>query len=736
MKTLWSCCATLRRWAWLPLLLLALACGKGGSPATGGPTPQASSPDRLRIEVKQQGLVRMDYADLLSAGFIQGPLAPGNLHLSNQGQPVALNVVCADGRAMGAGDYFEFFAQAIDTEYTGTNVYWLSLEAGTPSPMATRAGAVSGSSLPLAVFQDTLQLEQNLRMNIGTPGAPQADHWFWVKLTAPTAMDFPFQVAGLAEANGISTLRLNLLGSTSGSVSPDHHVRVSLNGVAMGDLRWTGITTTTQDLPLPPGALLPGANTLTLSLPGDTGAAVDAVLLNYFQVQVWRPLAALAGSLAFTLPANNLKPVQAGGFSRSDIRLMDITDPWNAAFIQPSIGTDPGGTYHLLFQDSAPTAKRYLAFTADLVTRPTHVELWHPGALRDTSAPVDYILITPRAFLAAAEPLCSQRRAQGLRVRSVAVEDIYNEFGQGFPLPEAIKAYLDFAYHAWATPPTYVLLLGDATFDYRDRMGTGKLSQVPCHLTITSQLGLTPDDNWYVAVDGVDEVPVMRIGRVPAATPTQVTQVVQKFIQYESAATTGSANALFVADNNDAGFASICNNLAAMLPASLAPTKIYLANYSNFNQCTQDIILALNKGMLLTTYSGHGDVTEWAGEMVFDANYIPFLTNGNQLTFSFMLNCENGWFAMPGSYCLAESLVAAQGRGAIGAFACSGLGYVWEQNLLGTRFYSLIFNGTNPTLGEACSQAKILAYRDGASLDLLRTFTLIGDPAMRLKRLP
>jgi hypothetical protein len=57
-------------------------------------------------------------------------------------------------------------------------------------------------------------------------------------------------------------------------------------------------------------------------------------------------------------------------------------------------------------------------------------------------------------------------------------------------------------------------------------------------------------------------------------------------------------------------------------------------------------------------------------------------------------------------------------------------------DLLGTEFFTLLFAGGDLNIGAICTQAKVLAYQQGAMADLLRTFTLIGDPAMRLSLQP
>jgi len=710
-------------------LALMTACGGGGSaaPASGW------TPVPLRIEVQDPGLVRVEYTDLQAAGFTAGPVGAATLALASQGRPVALQVACAGGRDLAPGDSLEFYAAAVDTQYTGTNVFWLS--TGTASPMATRPGAPAGAA-PLTVFQDTLHMEQDKVLWGLTPGAPAADAWFWQILSAPATQAYAFQLPQLAEASGGSALDLVLCGKTASSgVSPDHHVLVSVNGVQVASLLWDGQSFKTAAIPLAPGLLAPGANTLTLDLPGDTGALVDQVLLKSFDLRFWTPLQAAAGQLTFTIPAGNTAPVQVAGFPGPDTVLLDITDPASAAFITPASAQDGDGSYHIRFLDPSPAARTYFASSPALVHAPSGIAAWLPGLLEDTGNGADYILITPRAFLPAVLPLCQLRQSQGLRVKAVAVEDIYNEFGYGFPVPDAIRSFLDYASRNWARPaPACVLLLGDATADYRDRMGTGKLSQVPCHLSATAQLGLTPDDNWYVALDGADELPSLQIGRLPSASAAQAAQLVQKLVQYETAPGPGPASALFVADDADPSFQAECDTLAGLLPSGMSARKVYMSQYTDYTQCTRDIVSALDSGMLLTTFNGHGDVTDWSGARIFNAGDLPLLGNAGDPTFMLALNCENAWFGMIGGYSLAESAVAAQTGGAIAFFGCSGLDYEWEDSLLAGQFFSQFFSGAS--IGSICTSAKVLAWRQGASADLLRTFTLIGDPAQHLRMQP
>ena len=146
------------------------------------------------------------------------------------------------------------------------------------------------------------------------------------------------------------------------------------------------------------------------------------------------------------------------------------------------------------------------------------------------------------------------RRSDGLKVKAVSIEEVYSEFGFGEPTPEAVKDFLSYAYHNWRQPTLrYVLLLGDATYDFKDHLQTGVTNQVPPRMVKTSYLW-TASDPSYAAVNGEDLLPDLAIGRIPAATVEEVRAMVDKIIAYE----TGEAGlhqsaVVLIADNPGQG---------------------------------------------------------------------------------------------------------------------------------------------------------------------------------------
>lgn len=714
------------RWAWLLLFGLLLACGGGSEPA-----PPVAKPTFARLEVRGSGVVRVSYEELRDLGLGGGTIPVASLRLTCQGKPVALKVEAHGKATLGPGDIVEFFAPGLETPYTDTTVYWLG--PGTEPALTWGRRTVTGGTAqnPVTIFRDRLWVEQNKRAWGLAPGMPEQDYFFWEKLTAPVASTYAFEMPPVAPSAGPAQLTVKLLGGSSESPTPDHHVQVSLDGVPLGEAAWDGFDAHAALFEVPGDALQAGSHTLGLSLPGATGA-VDVVWFDGVEVRFDSSLEARSGRLAFSATPDAVRPFRVKGFDGLELRLLDITDPAQPVEVEGGLVETVSGLSSLRFLETATGARAYVVAPRARVLNPLRMSLVTPGRLREPSLGADYLLIAPRAFMAAAQPLLQLRRSQGLRAEAVAVEELYDEFGTGMPDPQAIKDFLRFAVRSWRAPaPTMVLLLGDATYDYRDFLGTGKRSQVPAHLANTALIGLTPDDNWYADLEG-DAVPELSLGRLPAANVMQVADLVQKLIRYESALEPASRKALLVADNNDPSFQEACERYAALLPSATGMSKVYLSQYTDFSRASVDVLAGFNGGVDLALYAGHGNVTDWAGEKVFDLTAIPALANGSRLPFVVALNCLNGWFSLPTGYCLAEALVREPDRGAIAMFASSGLGYQWEQDLLAQALLQQLATTSRPRLGELCRNAKAQAYRAGASGDLLITYTLIGDPATRL----
>ena len=693
-----------------------------------------SPTEALRIEVSKSGLYRLRYQDLAALAPSTALLNPASFSMNHRGHEVAFSVQAGPDNLWGPGDELEFYAGETESDYSRTDVYWLRWDSGGGKRMRQRSVPFSGGGDLVRTFQDELTLEENNVIWYQTPGAPESDYWFWKRLTAPDRLVVSFALPDdIVAAAGPAQVQVCFQGQSITAPHPNHHTALVLNGLALGDETWDADARHVQVVACSQSLLQKGLNTLEIVLPGDTGAT-DVIYLDWIKIDYWRELNASSGEIAFTIEGDAGKSVEVAGVPGAGLEAFDISDPEDPVELRDFSVVSEGNGYALQFDDPAPGACRYLVTASGAINAPDRLELWKPAGLTDRSRRADLVIIAPRDFRKAVEPLVRLREDDGLRVVFVAVEDIYDEFGDGLLDPAAIKRFLAFAYDSWARPaPAEVLLVGDADIDYKQYVANSKPTMVPVHLSLTADLGLTPDDNWYACVDGDDDLPDMFIGRIPGSSAAAVASTVAKLVRQEALHPTPLQRILLVADDDDPQFEAISDSIIPIAPASYAVEKVYLADYSAVSQATQAIVAAVNSGVSLVSYVGHGSVTAWTGAPLFDTSMIGLLQNPNQLPLFSMFTCLNGFFAAPFDYCLAEALVAAANKGAFACFAPSGWGYPWEHAILSNELMTGLFRGRPETLGLITTRAKIAAFAQGASVDILKTFTLFGDPSAKLR---
>jgi len=703
----------------------------------------------LRLEIVEDGIYRLTHDDLSAAGVDPQTIDPRTFQIFHLGMEAAIDVVTADPQIFAPGDRIEFFAEVIDHNlFTETNVYWLYWGGATGLRMATKSGKVSDQGVPVDLFRQTIHVEEDLLWWEAVPGGTSVDYWFWDAMYAPETVSFPVNVPAPDLSQTDAVLRVAFRGVSTAPPHPNHHTRILLNDTLVADDFWDNDVEFIQEGTIPQGVLLDGANTVTIDLPADTGSILDVVCLNSIEIDCWRRFETVDGELDFSLEGSDRFRVDVGIFGSRKIRIFDVTDRNGVEKIDsftklPSRKTRARGEipivpqihpaeFRALFEANVNIAGRFYAMTADRIRTPAKIELWEHSDLKNTANGADFILVTSKEFLSDVEPLVQYRAGQGLRTAAVAMDDIYNEFNFGLFHPSALKDFLQYAYDHWTPPaPSFVLLVGDACADYRGKLGTGKENIVPVHM-FDSDLGITPNDTWYVCVDGGDDLPDMYLGRIPAASAAAAGDMAGKVVGFEQYAGWVPDTVLLSADD-EIGFENLNEDMIPYLPSGFGADKVYLSGYTNVNNATQDIVASIDGGVLIANYVGHGAVTNWTGEMMFVSADVADLNNGNNLPFVVTMTCLNGYFAQPSYYCIAEEFIAAVGKGAIGSFSPSGLGYLWEHDILDAEIFSIIFDQQQRNLGAITTQSKITSYAKGMSLDSVQVFTFIGDPATDLK---
>jgi hypothetical protein len=830
-----------------------------------------------RIVVRQNGVVRLDHALLLSESSEFLAHDPATWKLTSRGTQVPLHIHQPGGNPaiLEPGEWVQFYGQALDDEpkqvlntdtggiedifevrdYSDENVYFLSVETGSQPSMPVR-DASPGPGPTASHFPYTRHLEID---DVFFPLAG-ADLEYWLPLLSEASPIRTESVSlpGLASGTEPAQIRVALRGvSECDGLSPDHASRVSLENASMQTLLlgagdpnndgnenlgvFDGQTMFVHDFDWAhsngdpelsdPVKVEIQVDDLTSSCP--TGGTVrNDVLLDWVEIDYRRSFLATGDLLTFDYPDGEAEfEIDGMQSPAGDVDVYEITGEngtsgvVDAVRLTGAVVGPNGQTYTVRFGvENDPglpdgTLRRFVVAGADSVSLPAAADFQtdRVSMLRQDTTPADLIVIAHPDLLDSrcsdgANPcsydadcvtgesdrceldpssmlsqLLAFRATQGISSRLARIQDVEDEFGHGLTGPVAIESFLEWVFAGgWGvTPPLYVMLLGDASYDLKG--GTAGGTYVPTQLMIKNSpiLAFYVSDNVMADVAGDDQMPDLTIGRVSARSLEQAETAVGKILDYEQSPVAGDwkGNAVLVSDraNDYADFEAAeferINKIGEDVLAGSAYTSQNLRYWTDrcvpsvwtctvggavcaddddcsggggvcrpncdtagMRMAIQDAVNGVSgPGAAVVQYMGHGNFDLWSSDVLFCAREAACsqddtlsLTNGGKLPWLIVHNCLSGGFHSLNEKSFGEQWQKYGSGGAAAVFAPSGLGFrflgegvtevIWEDLYGAPKERSLSVPVMN-SLVRLCTQD---------SIEGCQYYTLLGDPSMTL----
>jgi hypothetical protein len=630
--------------------------------------------------------------------------------------------------------------------YCDTTYYFLTIGTDPGRRMATRAPGAGTSLSAVSAFSHYAfrETDQTSRVRSGR-------EWLGEFFGVTTEQTFLFDTPGL-----VANAPVLLTSSVVGYATVATQFGIKLNGQALGNqpikevsgYRYDhqGIENRQTFTATPTGSETTLRVTLTFDKNGQSSASG---WLNFLGVQTLRDLRPYAEPTVAWLSPGRYTLRQA----TPDLRVWNISSPTQPVSQSLTIAGSEG-TWTNVGRGA------YALFTDAQFKQPASLETVTNQNIRTEDTP-NLLIITPPTFRAEAERLANFRRNNdGLTVLVLTTRQIYNEFASGQPDPTAIR---DAARHfARKTPNTlrYLLLFGDATFDYRNLTGAQSPAQqanmVPVY---ESRESLHPvfsyssddyfgflkdaDGEWVETFTGDLRMDI-GVGRLPVKNTDEARTVVDKLVRYASDRTLigdWQTRLTFVADDGDANIhQKDADELAREVESGTAfrPQRLFTDDFPQVSSpsgqrapgVNQAITQAMNEGRLIINYAGHGGVSGWSEEQILTLADI-FSWRNRRLPLFVTATCEFGRYDDPDVNSGAElSLFSRQG-GAIGLLTTTRPVYANTNFLLNEAFYRAVFkpvNGQMPRLGDVMRDTK----NNSLQGSLNRNFALLGDPSMRL----
>jgi len=484
--------------------------------------------------------------------------------------------------------------------------------------------------------------------------------------------------------------------------------------------------------------------------------------LNWFELFSRRGLSMSGGDQLLFRDWNSVGNNNNGEFiisnSNSTTQTWDVTDPLNPVKMQTSLqGTD------LKFVNSCARLREYISFNSSNFLQPVAAGKIANQDLHAQQA-VDYILVTTSSLLSQAQRLAQFHQVRNnFRYIVTTTDQVYNEFSSGTPDPAAIRDFIKMFYDRSAgnpsNQPKYLLLFGDASFDYKDRLNNNS-NLVPAYennnaldplATYTSDdfFGFLDDNEDINSTSLINQLDI-GIGRIPARNADEAKSYVDKVQSYYSPSGFGPwrNNQLFIADDEDFNLHLQDGEVLTATSQAVAPvfniTKAYLdafrqesgAGGSRYPQANQLINNQVYNGTLIWDYSGHGGSNRLAEEVVADQDIVNSWNNPGKLPLFITATCDFAPYDNPSINSLGENILIRPGTGAIALLTTTRVVFSFSNRVINNNYLQFALqpdaNGVYKTLGESIKVAKNYTYQTSGDVINNRKFTLLGDPALTL----
>ncbi|MCB0379703.1 MAG: type IX secretion system sortase PorU [Flavobacteriales bacterium] len=726
-----------------------------------------------KINTTSNGVYKISYTDLQSYGINPSGIDPRNIKLFGNGngmlpeannapktndlQEIAIKIIGENDGVFDPSDYILFYGQSPDkwnfdnttqtyshkkNIYTNNVSYFITVGSTNGKRIVNQNSSSSTithttDKFDMLIFHelDSINLIQSGRKWLGevidnplnfTYNLPNVD------LSALANLS----VFGTARSSSSSQINVVVDGNTSS---------LNINSIVAScySCKYANEGTTSINF-------IPSSTTISIDLSYTKPNSTSVAWLDYFELITRNNLSKNNNQLLFrdknSVGNGNITKFQIGNTLSSDI-IWEISNQNNV--VEQNKTFNAGITEFILNTDSL---KEFVVFDLSNLLIPTFEGQVPNQNLHGISAP-DMVIVTHPNFIAAANSLANFHLTNdGLTTEIVTTEQVYNEFSSGVQDITAINDFMEYLYHQPSSSLKYLLLFGDASYDYKNRINPNT-NFVPSYQTKNSLdvIGSIVSDDYYALLDSNEgtwagtEFLDIAVGRLPVKTTQEATDVVNKIIYYKtnlSSFGNWRKTLTFIGDdedgNNHMAQTDYLTKIVDTTSCESLIEKIYFDEYQqvvigtqqSYPEVEQKIVNSFRRGSLIINYTGHGGNSVLAHENVFNASSIDTLNNTNY-PLMILASSESSRFDEPSFTSLGEKFLLTPNAGSIATFATTRLSFSSPNFALNQSVYNTIFdkiNGKHQTLGEVFRKVKNLNATNSNN----RNFTLLGDPALTL----
>ena len=388
------------------------------------------------------------------------------------------------------------------------------------------------------------------------------------------------------------------------------------------------------------------------------------------------------------------------------------------------------------------------------------------------------IIPTSQKLLAQAERLKTFHELHdGLKVKIVPADELFNEFSSGTPDVNAFRRYVKMLYDRAESDeqmPQSLLLFGDGVWD--NRLILPKMRNLNADdllLCFESENSVSKaysycNEGYFACLDDNEgdnpessDRPDIGVGRFPVRTADEAKVMVDKAISYVENQNAGDWENTVVMmgdDGNDNKHMETAYN-AGLIVEEIKPgmvvkpllwdafDRVTTSTGATYPEVTKMVKEYQTNGVLVMNYIGHASEQQVSHEVVIKLSDVKNYTN-NRLPLWVTSSCDVAPFDGLTEN-IGEELVLNKKGGAVAYFGSARTVFIPQNDLINRAFMRFLFtkqNGRHVTLGEAQRLTKNYllnsdrdALLDGTSAIKSRDnsqnklqYLILGDPALRL----
>lgn len=744
--------------------------------------------DWYKMEIAQTGMYRIDANFLRQAGInldglnpefiqiygVQGGMLEQNHLYTNSLTSQSTHIVGLEDGRFDDADYILFYAEGPDkwsydadtrrfahekNLYADVSYYFLRIGQDiyvSSSPMY-EAPSVENTDFIHNVYDDYFfhEVDENIIVNSGR-------EWYGEQFGFLNEQTFNFPIPGL-----ILDAPLTITSAVMARDVVPSSFDVSVAGQPIGTQEVLAVTDQTYDFKgrdqvdifetRNPVAL--NGENLDITLRFNAQTSGGNGYLNYLRVQAKRRLALIGAQTSFRVleSANYASNTYVIDNVPENASIWRIGASWANIHHRQSYRREQNQAIFGLNSESPGQISEFVVFVPQMLNNPNNITLVSPQNLAGLSTP-NLVIVSHPDFLTEAQRLADFRRSHDqLTVEVVTTEQIYNEFSGGRQDVTAIRDFTHWLYRRNPSVLKYLLLFGDASFDYKNRVNNNT-NFVPIYESRESLhpiFSYSSDDyfgfleegegTWEESRNG-DHSLEIGVGRLPVKNITEARAVVDKLIHYATVpqAFGNWRNTLcFVADDGDSNIHQRdADDLAENIEDNYIDynsLKFYMdafpqvpeANGEVAPELKSAITSAVEDGSLIINFTGHGGEIGWTEEKILDIPQIQSWRNLDNMPLFVTATCEFGRYDDPNQVSGAEEVILNPRGGGIALITTTRPVFSSTNFALNRAFYASVFeriDGKLPRLGDIVRITKNNSLNGSVN----RNFSLLGDPSMRL----